>query len=165
LPFVRRPCGSQILVKDGVSTNFSGVIKELTSINPSPPVRIPFHGGRFPVEKPNPIGNHIFISVLLRASSGVNNFNLMGKTFHLPIWAARTVSKLLPQSLSSFPGVNDFPAHLIFRSPPDLGIIGKILVLPSPTGQMVGFLHLFEVYVRDSSKMINKFPEVLNFNR
>ena len=82
LPFVRRAGGSRVPIDDKVSTVFRSVIKKPATTNPTPSVRIPPKGGHFPIEE----NNFVPFSLLLRASIGMNSFNFVKKTFHLPEW-------------------------------------------------------------------------------
>ena len=80
LPFVYCVCGATVPINDGIVAILSCVVKKASSINLPPPIWIPTKGGHFAIEE----SNYFFLSFLLGASVGMNDFNLVKEARHLP---------------------------------------------------------------------------------
>jgi hypothetical protein len=81
LPFFRRPSGTLISTSKNFPSILGSVVKEPATVAPPPSIRVSRESAHFPVEE-----NYLFslfLSLLLRASIGVNNFNLMEKPLNL----------------------------------------------------------------------------------
>lgn len=79
LPLICHACGSQVPVNNQMPTKLGGVIEEQRSINPLPPIRVPIKCGNFTIEE----NDFLHFSFLFLTFSGMNDFNLMKKTYLL----------------------------------------------------------------------------------
>ena len=57
MPLFSHPSGSWTSINDRLMAILGCVVKEITSINPLPPIRIPAKGGHFVVKEDDPISN------------------------------------------------------------------------------------------------------------
>ena len=72
--------GAWVPINDRATTILRSVVKETTSIHPSPSIQVPFEGGQFALEE----NYFLFFPFLFGPSIGVNNFHLVKETRHLP---------------------------------------------------------------------------------
>lgn len=71
------PLGS---LSEKVSPQFSGVVKKAITFNPSPPIWVPSKSGHFIIKN----FNFFFFPFLIFSSGGMNDFDFVKKTFHVP---------------------------------------------------------------------------------
>ena len=90
LSFVTRPNNVGGPIGDRVQAGLGSVVKEVTIIGPSPPIRIPTKTGHFTIEK----DNLLFHSFSSGGSIGTQIFYFMIKTIHYSI-------RILPRSKTS----------------------------------------------------------------
>ena len=83
MPFISRPYGARVSIKDIVSAIFGGVVKEVASINPSPSIWVPPHSGKFTIEE----NNFLSFPFFLRPPISANDFNLVEEPFKFALGA------------------------------------------------------------------------------
>ena len=82
MPFICRPCGARIAIKDVVTAILGSVVKEVAAIDPSPSIRVPPKSGQFTIEE----NDFLSFSFSLRPPISVYNLNFVEEPFQLTLW-------------------------------------------------------------------------------